>query len=81
MIRAVTVEFDFDTETEEVTNVKCNVEGQVKKARKTTKKDEVVVLEDEDLMVFNPKIAPLGICFATETLLNLPYPISLMISN
>ena len=28
MIRAVTVEFDFDTETEEVTNVKCNVEGQ-----------------------------------------------------
>ena len=51
MIRAVTVEFDFDTETEEVTNVKCNVEGQVKKTRKTTKKDEVVVLEDEDLMV------------------------------
>ena len=37
MIRAVTVEFDFDTETEEVTNVKCNVEGQVKKTRKTTK--------------------------------------------
>ena len=51
MIRAVTVEFDFDTETEEVTNVKCNVEGQVKKTRQTTKKDEVVVLEDEDLMV------------------------------
>ena len=27
------------------------MKGQVKKTRKTTKKDEVVVLEDEDLMV------------------------------
>ena len=51
MIRAVTVTFDYDPSTEEVLNVKCNVEGEVRKARKTTKKDEVVILEDEDLMV------------------------------
>lgn len=51
MVRAVTVTFDYDPATEEVLNVKCNVEGEVKKARKTTKKNEVVVLEDKDLMV------------------------------
>ena len=51
MIRAVTVTFDYDPATEEVRNVKCNVEGEVRRTRKTTKKDEVVVLEDEDLMV------------------------------
>lgn len=51
MVRAVTVTFDYDPATEEVLNVKCNVEGEVKKARRTTKKNEVVVLEDKDLMV------------------------------
>ena len=63
MVRAVTVTFDYDDEKEVVTNVKCNVEGQVKKQRKTTKKDEVVVLEDKDIvlreetrLVFNNRI-------------------------
>lgn len=51
MVRAVTVTFDYDPATEEVRNVKCNVEGEVRKTRKTTKKDEVVILEDKDLMV------------------------------
>lgn len=63
MVRAVTISFDIDDETKEVTNVKCEVEGQVKKAKRTTKKDEVVVLEDtsilireENRLVFNNRI-------------------------
>ncbi len=51
MIRAVTVTFDVNDETKEVTNVKCEVEGQVKRATRTTKKDEVVVLEDTSIMI------------------------------
>lgn len=50
MIRAVTVTFDVNDETKEVTNVKCEVEGQVKRATRTTKKDEVVVLEDTSIL-------------------------------
>ena len=63
MVRAVTISFDIDDETKEVTNVKCEVEGQVKRAKRTTKKDEVVVLEDtsilireENRLVFNNRI-------------------------
>lgn len=47
MIRAVTVTFDVNDETGEVTNVKTQVEGEVKRRTTTTKKKDVVKeLED-----------------------------------
>ena len=70
MIRAVTITFDVDSETGDVTNVKTQVEGQVK--RKTTtksKKDVVKELEDTPiitreetkLVLNNRAVADMGI--------------------
>lgn len=50
MIRAVTIDFDVNVETKEVTNVKVQVEGQVKR-KTTTRKRKDVVREIEDFGV------------------------------
>lgn len=64
MLRAVTITFDIETETGEVTNVKTQVEGQVKRTTSTRKKQEVVreledvalVTREENRLVFNNRI-------------------------
>lgn len=63
MIRAVTIDFDVNIETKEVTNVKVQVEGQVKRATTTRKKKEVareledfaIITREENRIVFNNK--------------------------
>lgn len=42
MVKNVIVTFEFDTETDSVTNVQCSVDGIEKKKRTTKKKSEVV---------------------------------------
>ena len=42
MLRAVTITFDIETETGDVTNVKTQVEGEVKKRTTTTRKKEEI---------------------------------------
>lgn len=70
MIRAVTITFDVDSETGDVTNVKTQVEGEVKRKRTTTKKSEVVekledtpiILREESKLVLNNRaVADMGI--------------------
>lgn len=72
MIKAVNVTFSFDTETNIVTNVKCNVDGQVKKPSTTRKKSEIVeemaseailTLEPTKLVLNNKLISDLGIIY------------------
>ena len=61
MLRAVTITFDIETETGDVTNVKTQVEGEVKKRTTTTRKKEVVkeledtpiITREENRLVFN----------------------------
>lgn len=62
LIKKVTVTFDFDPETEKVTNVNCSVDG-VEKKKRTSKKDTsddsmpdvpIITLE-ETKIVFNKK--------------------------
>lgn len=61
MIRAVTLTFDFETETGEVTNVKSQIEGEVKKKTTTTRKKDVVkelenqvlIIREEGKLIFN----------------------------
>jgi len=61
MIRSVTVMFDFETETGDVTNVKTQVEGEVKKKTTTTRKkdvvkeleDRVLIVREEGKLIFN----------------------------
>lgn len=63
MIRAVTITFDVDSESGDVTNVKASVEGEVKKRTTTRKKSEVkseyadipYVKREENKLVFNDK--------------------------
>lgn len=67
MIRAISLNFDVDTETGDVTNVKCQVEGQVKRKTTTKKKSEVEepysVIErlETKLSLNNKAISELGI--------------------
>jgi hypothetical protein len=61
MLRAVTITFDIETETGTVTNVKTQVEGEVKRRTTTTSKKEVVkelentvsIVREEGKLVFN----------------------------
>lgn len=61
MLRAVTITFDIETETGTVTNVKTQVEGEVKRRTTTTRKKEVVkeledtvsIVREEGKLVFN----------------------------
>ena len=63
MIRAITITFDVETETGEVTNVKTQVEGQVKRKTTTTRKKDVVerledvsrITREEGKLTFNNK--------------------------
>lgn len=70
MIRAVTVTFDVNDETGEVTNVKTQVEGEVKRRTTTTKKKDVVkeledvakITREENKITLNNKaVADIGI--------------------
>lgn len=64
MIKSVIVTFDFDTETELVSNVLCNVDGVEKKKRTTKSKAKVeeemaaepLITREETKLVFNNKI-------------------------
>lgn len=66
MIKAVNITFDIDTDSGSVKNVKCTVEGQVKKTTRTKKKSEVMepyaIIDRLDTkLVFNNKaLAELG---------------------
>lgn len=61
MLRAVTITFDIETETGTVTNVKTQVEGEVKRRTTTRSKKEVVkeledtvsIVREEGKLVFN----------------------------
>ena len=61
MLRAVTITFDIETETGDVTNVKTQVEGEVKRRTTTTRKKDVVkeledtikIVREEGKLVFN----------------------------
>jgi hypothetical protein len=61
MLRAVTITFDIETETGTVTNVKTQVEGEVKRRTTTTRKKEVVkeledtvsIVREDGKLVFN----------------------------
>lgn len=63
MIKSVIVTFDFDTETELVSNVLCNVDGVEKKKRTTKSKAKVeeemaaepLITREETKLVFNNK--------------------------
>lgn len=75
MIKEVNVTFNFDTETEVVTNVKCNVDGMVKKKRTTTKKSDVVeelaseallTLEPTKLILNNKLVKDMGIVYGNR---------------
>lgn len=69
MTKKVIVSFDFDSETDSVSNVTCIVDGVEKKKKTTKKVSKDVVLEEESLitleenkLVFNNKsIQDLGI--------------------
>lgn len=70
MIRAVTITFDVDTETGDVTKVKAHVEGEVKRRTTTTRKKEVVkeledtpiITREENRLVFNNRaMADMGL--------------------
>lgn len=64
MIKGVIVTFDFDTETELVSNVLCNVDGVEKKKRVTKAKAKVeeemaaepLITREETKLVFNNKV-------------------------
>lgn len=64
MIKGVIVTFDFDTETEQITNVQCNVDGVEKKKRTTKPKAKVeeemaaepLITREETKLVFNNKV-------------------------
>ena len=61
MLRAVTITSDIETETGTVTNVKTQVEGEVKRRTTTTRKKEVVkeledtvsIVREDGKLVFN----------------------------
>jgi len=61
MIKGIIVTFDFDTETELVSNVQCNVDGVEKKKRTTKPKAKVeeemaaepLITREETKLVFN----------------------------
>lgn len=70
IIKNVIITFDFDPETEKVTNVNCSVDGVAKKKRATTKKadveevmaaDAIIVLEENKLVFNNKAVAEMGI--------------------
>lgn len=70
MIKGVIVTFDFDTETELVSNVLCNIDGVEKKKRVTKAKAKVeeemaaepLITREETKLAFNNKaIADMGI--------------------
>lgn len=70
MNKQVIVTFDFDTETNLVSNVKCNVDGVEKKKRTTKKKEEVaevmeaipIITRETNKLVFNNNaVALMGI--------------------
>jgi hypothetical protein len=72
MIKGVTVTFNFDTETSVVTDVKCSVDGMVKKTRATTKKSDVVeemasesiiTLEDNKLCFNNKAVSDMELVY------------------
>ena len=54
MNKQVIVTFDFDTETNTVSNVKCNVDGVEKKKRTTKKKTEDEPLEEVPIITREP---------------------------
>lgn len=70
MIKQVIVTFDFDPETETVSNIKCAVDG-VEKKKRTTKKitdaieemaTEAIITLDPNKLIFNNKaVADLGL--------------------
>lgn len=54
MIQSVVVTFNFDSETQKVSDVKCTVgETEAKKKRTTKKTSEVVVLEDKAIITLD----------------------------
>ena len=54
MIQSVVVTFNFDSETQKVSDVKCTVgETEAKKKRTTKKTSEVVVLEDKAMITLD----------------------------
>ena len=70
MIKGIIVTFEYDTETELVSNVQCNVDGVEKKKRVTKAKAKVeeemaaepLITREETKLVFNNKIvADMGI--------------------
>lgn len=70
MIKNVIVTFEFDTETEVVSNVQCSVDGVEKKKKTTRKKSDVVeemasqaiiTLEPTKLLFNNRAVADMGI--------------------
>jgi hypothetical protein len=64
MIKGVIITFNFDTETELVSNVLCNVDGVEKKKRVTKAKAKVeeemaaepLIIREETKLVFNNKV-------------------------
>ena len=80
MIRAVTVTFDVNDETGDVTNVKTSVEGEVKKTRKTTSKKTLeddnpgiptITREDSKLTFNNKALEVLGVDAGDRVLIKL----------
>lgn len=78
MIKAVNVTFNFDTESNEVTNVKCVVDGMVKKTRSTKKKSEVeeemasealLTLEPTKLVLNNKLVSDMGIVYGDRVVI------------
>lgn len=67
MIKAISLTFDIDTDSGDVTNVKCQVEGQIKRKTTTKKKDEVIEPHslidrlDTKLVFNNKSLIELGI--------------------
>lgn len=65
MIRSANITFDFDTESGEVTNLKCNIQGETKKKTSTVTKssakatikgerdDIPIVIREDSKLVFN----------------------------
>lgn len=69
MIKNVIVTFNFDTETDSVSNVSCSIDG-VEKKKRTTKKvpketvledEAVITLEENKLVLNNKAVLDLGI--------------------
>ena len=84
MIRSANITFNFDTESGEVTDVVCNIQGEVTKKTKTVSKSEVktslkderndipIVVREETKLLFNPlALEMLGVQWQERILIKL----------